>query len=268
MFLHLGRRARNFADNIKKLFFSDINWHKTIMFNFRMLPFKKALFLPIVLYGKIDIRQCTGCIELQSEKLSFGQWKIGQNFCFVNGMYTCYNYTYMAIAGLLKLGDKGRISNGCHISVQENAVLSLGDDFYISANARVGCYEEIMIGNRTRISWNTQIYDTDFHYVLLDNGMVRRRNKPVKIGNSVWIGHDVTINKGTNIGDWCIVSSLSLLNKNYGINHALIAGIPATIKKEGVMRIFGDAEYELNAYFCNNPNSKDYYLQEYEDFVF
>lgn len=42
-------------------------------------------------------------------------------------------------------------------------------------------------GNNSIISWDCLILDTDFHRIYKDGNMINE-NKPIEIGNHVWIG--------------------------------------------------------------------------------
>ncbi len=241
---------------LKATIFGQLNGIKTILFNFRMLPFHEAKHLPIFLYGKVDISQCTGRIEFENnDNLHHGQWSIGNTYSTVYGQNTCYNTTYLAIQGIMKLGHDGHISNGCRISVFKNAVLSFGRGILINPDSIISTYKRIEFGDDCRVSWQCQIYDTNFHFMISDNAMVLRRTEPVYIGKEVWIGHNVTIGKGAALGDGCILAAHSLLNKNY-INekNCIFAGCPAEKKKDGYRRILSEnCEAAIEEFFENNP---------------
>ncbi len=53
---------------------------------------------------------------------------------------------------------------------------------------------------------------------------------PVKIGNRVWIGANVTILPGVSIGDGAIIAAGAVVNKNVEPN-TIVAGVPAKIIK-------------------------------------
>jgi len=52
----------------------------------------------------------------------------------------------------------------------------------------------------------------------------------VKIGSGCWIGQNVTILPGVELGDNVIVGANSLVNKSFGSN-VIIGGIPARVIK-------------------------------------
>lgn len=56
---------------------------------------------------------------------------------------------------------------------------------------------------------------------------------PIIIGENVWIGADVRINKGVIIGNNSIVASASVVTKDVPEN-CIVAGNPAKIVKENI----------------------------------
>ena len=55
--------------------------------------------------------------------------------------------------------------------------------------------------------------------------------KPIKIGNSVWIGSNATILQGITIGDGAIIGANAVVTKDVPKN-TIVAGIPAKIIRE------------------------------------
>ncbi len=51
---------------------------------------------------------------------------------------------------------------------------------------------------------------------------------PVRIGDKVWIGANVTILPGVSIGDGAIIAAGAVVNKNVPSN-TIVAGVPAKI---------------------------------------
>lgn len=139
---------------------------------------------------------------------------------------------------------KGPISfpQGTYIHVAKNGILQFGTKgTFIGTNSKIMCFDRIVIGDNTEITWDCQIYDTSFHYVEVD-GETKKLTAPIIIGNNVWIGNNTTVTKGVTIPDWSIVTSHSLVNKDLGQfgEHCMFAGCPASLKKQGVTRIFDE----------------------------
>lgn len=102
----------------------------------------------------------------------------------------------------------------------------------INAHGRVICHEEISIGDGTQIAWNITLLDADTHHLIVD-GERRPNTAPIRIGERCWIGHDVTVKKGVEIGDGAVIASDSVVTKDIPAN-ALAAGVPAEVKREDV----------------------------------
>jgi maltose O-acetyltransferase len=60
------------------------------------------------------------------------------------------------------------------------------------------------------------------------NSIYRSEIVPVKIGDNVWIGHDVTIMKGVTIGENSIIATGSIVTKDVPHN-SIAAGNPAKV---------------------------------------
>lgn len=122
-----------------------------------------------------------------------------------------------------------KIFSGSRVYINNGASLILGSG-YINNNLNLSCFERIEIGNDVAISENVCIRDSDNHNILSSN---HKKTLPIKIGNKVWIGMNVTILKGVPIGDGCIIAAGSVVNKDIP-NKCLVGGVPAKILKQNV----------------------------------
>ena len=121
------------------------------------------------------------------------------------------------------------VYSGARIYVNEFATLSLGSG-YINTELHLSCFERIEIGYDVAISENVTIRDSDNHEIL--DGK-HQPTQPIKIGNHVWIGANVTVLKGVTIGDGAIIAAGSLVNKDIPAN-CLAGGVPAKILKSNM----------------------------------
>lgn len=93
----------------------------------------------------------------------------------------------------------------------------------------------VNIGNDCMLGKSIVISTTDFHSVI-DKTTLKRINYPkdVYIGNYVWIGSDVKINKGVSVLDESVVGSHSLFTKKFDKDSLCIGGVPAKIIRENI----------------------------------
>ncbi len=113
------------------------------------------------------------------------------------------------------------INRPCMIStLTEEAVIEIGDNCGFSGTV-IGAFCKIKIGNNVRCGANTLITDSDWHS---DDPRVGP-SKPVIIGNNVWLGINVVVLKGVEIGENTLIGANSLVTKNIPAN-VIAAGNP------------------------------------------
>ena len=109
------------------------------------------------------------------------------------------------------------------IEVANGATLSIGNNTTITGNTTIICTQEICIGDCCMISWENLIMDSDFHNIMdVNTSKVKPKQKPITIGNHVWIGCRCTILKGTSIPDDSIVASNSKISKVFNQSNVMI----------------------------------------------
>lgn len=198
-----------------------INILKTLYVNLAYFPFIQAIKFPILCYGKVYIRNAQkGRICVNSNSIKPAMLNIGTP---VLGFLPKKEPTIFDIKGKLELHGKVTLGKGCAIEVCANGTLSFGDNTMITGKTTILCTQQINIGRQCMISWDNLIMDTDWHNVVSKNtGKVFPKQKPIIIGDHVWIGCRCTILKGTDIGNDSIVASNSKLTKAIEGNNILI----------------------------------------------
>lgn len=245
---------------VRKVFglVSDLDIAKTIFFNFKVLPFRQAIKMPIWIGRKYKIFKYShirrkgvvikcpvrcGVLRLN--------WRIAE--------YIGYHLSgSMLLEGKMEVNGFCIIGQGSNVYVKKGATLVLGKNVQITGNTRLIVHQSIEIGSDVLISWDVQIYDTDFHYILRDKDKIHRLTLPVRIGSNVWICNNVTVGKGSFIPSDCIVSANSLVNKRYIMSKhgILLAGSPAAIKKENLLPVINAEKERLYDYIFDNDKSK------------
>ncbi len=130
----------------------------------------------------------------------------------------------------LVLGDGVGFFRGNRLVLQaDGAELSIGEGTYLNWGCTVVARQRVEIGQWCAIAWNVSIMDSDFHR--LDGA--GPTTVPVRIGNFVWIGANVTILKGVTVGDGAVIAAGALVTEDVPAA-ALVAGVPARVVRTDV----------------------------------
>ncbi len=232
---------------------------KTLYFNLRSLPLHQAMKMPIYIYEDVEIISSAGDVMIQCDNISTGMIKWGWFYGYRSNGVTRINNR-----GTIIFHGNGKIIRGCEIMTREGAVLEVGHDFFFGEGFMIYCWDNIVIGNHPRFAYNSQIFDTDFHYSMNTNtGEVRRRCKPVRIGDYNWIGNNTTIKKGTVTPNHIVVAAAyCVLAKDYSKDipeYSVIGGTPVRLLKKDYSRIWNNEHKriaEISKWFNEHPASK------------
>lgn len=134
---------------------------------------------------------------------------IGDNCRFVNVTFWIEDSGNKII-----IGNRNSFCGLCQIAAIEGTTVTVGD----------GCL----------VSSNVYFRTGDSHSITNLNGERINPSKDITIGNHVWIGTNVYILKNTFVNDDCVIGACSLLNKKYEKTNCVIAGNPASIRKEQI----------------------------------
>ncbi len=176
----------------------------------------------------VVVHRKTGINIAKSAKIHVANGRLAINKSWSKGDPFA-SYLFMAEDATLKVENSFDIYSGAKIYINRGAELSLGGG-YINHNVNISCFKKIEIGKGVVISEHVTIRDSDDHEMV---GSTKAFTQPIKIGNHVWIGLNVTILKGVTIGDGAIVAAGSVVTKDVP-PHSIVAGVPAKIIKENV----------------------------------
>lgn len=121
-----------------------------------------------------------------------------------------------------------------------HSTLFVGDSVEMGDMTHIVAYERVNIGNNVLIASKTFISDSNHGCYKGNNQddpstMPKLRKivtSPVTIGNNVWIGENVVILAGTEIGDGCVIGANSVVNGKKFPANCILAGAPARIVKK------------------------------------
>lgn len=122
--------------------------------------------------------------------------------------------TLVDFRGNVVFNGRCSLGKGCKVIVDRGGRLEFGKNFNCTAGLNLECKKSIRFGDNCVLSWDITIIDTDFHPIYDENKNVLNPNKPVVIGNNVWIGYNSNILKGVEIADNVVIASNSVVSKN------------------------------------------------------
>ena len=208
---------------------------KSIWFNFRLLPFRQACKLPLLLSHRSRLVNISGKLILRTDNLKVGLVKIGFNT--YQGTNFHYDSTRINLRGTMFVDGSCCFGSGSSVEVTENGVLTLGCRFNLGPKSLIICNKAITFGEDVQTSWNCTFMDTDQHALVDLDGNRTNNDRPIRLGDNVWIGCHVIITKGTSLASNTTIGAGSVVHGCFDEMNVVIAGNPARIVKNGVRRI-------------------------------
>lgn len=206
--------------------------YKTIYFNFKYFPFSEAICFPVIVSKNVYLKRMKGTITfdcpIRYKIVSFGFGNVG---IFDDKM----SRSIWEVSGDVIFKGKTQLGHGSKISVGNNGVLVVGDNFKINAESTIVAHRKVEFGNDCLLSWDVLIMDSDFHSLQDQEGNKINESKPISIGDHVWIGCRTTILKGTEIPSNCVIGANTVLSRKLEKQCAVYAGSPAKIVKENIV---------------------------------
>ena len=193
-----------------------LNRIKSIYFNFRYLPFKQAVYLPIWITTNFKVM-----------KLKRGQ--IILDFPYRKNFFLgdCGSVGLQEMKGGIYLED------GAKLILNAMCVIEFGRNFYCNKNCHIRSAERIKFGDECSLGWNVQINTDDGHSILHDGKAVKRVGS-IDIGDHVWLTSNTIVIKNVSIADGCIVAQGTVVTKSITEPKVLVGGIPAKIIRQDV----------------------------------
>lgn len=250
-----------------KLEYSKLNVLKTLIFNFRTMPFSVAIKLPVFLYGKIDLYFLKGKIEFQNCEIEKGMIKMGMNKDYL-GTHKGASVFILSEESKIIFNGQSEFYSNFLLRTGKGGVLNIGKDTLFGNSVKLVCIKTITIGEGTRIAFEGQVIDSNFHYIYnLDKEEVKPRETDINIGTYNWIGNRTTISKGARTNSFTIVASSSVLSRDYTKTEdkfVVLAGQPAKMVAKDMRRVYNiKLENTLFEYFeqGNKTISEDLKIQ-------
>lgn len=104
--------------------------------------------------------------------------------------------------------------------------LKIGSYCFFNINSSITCTENIEIGDNCKFGNNLVIVYRGHNYRAEGQytpDTLEFISSPIKIGNNVWVSAGVTILRGTEIGDNCVIGAGTVVKGNYLDNLIIIS---------------------------------------------
>lgn len=241
---------------------------RTVYFNFRTLPFKQAIKLPVYIYSGHHLFILAGKVIIKGP-IYRGMIKIGKNtesfsMCDHSGFIQINEGCNLIFQGPAKLGVNTKLRLVC-------SDITFGRNLFIGTGVRIianGSY--IKIGECSRIAFESVIMNSSFHFTYNEvKGSYSQMSNPIIIGNYNWIGNRSSISGNTQTKDFTIVCAGSLINKDYTSidgENPMLGGQPAKLITNGIKRVFSpDTHNKVSKWFEENPGKRFWQTPELFD---
>jgi acetyltransferase-like isoleucine patch superfamily enzyme len=127
----------------------------------------------------------------------------------------------------VRMGRGVLLQDGVYLRAGTEGRITIADRVAINSFARIFGHGSITIGEDTQIGPGALITTTDHDY-LRD---LETTFKGVRIGKGVWIGANVTILPGVEIGDQAVIGAGAVVNRSIP-PRVLAVGVPARVVRQ------------------------------------
>lgn len=206
----------------------------TLRLNFRLLPFRQACRLPIVVEGPLRLDLGPDAKLVLPADAKRGTVVIGSR-----------HETYKASSGKTQFSFFGtwivdgrvRIGIDSCLYIHPNATFHTGADVFIARDSQIECAEAITLGNQV-LAGEIYLCDTAGHTVS-HHGKTLPMTRPIHIAEGCYFGFRTQVLRGAVIPPHCVIGSGAVCTRDfaqeYPEGHLLLTGVPAEVKATDVV---------------------------------
>lgn len=122
---------------------------------------------------------------------------------------------------IIRVSGDGKIIIGKNVEFRENIILNatnggvieIKDNVFLNDYVCLNARKKILIGAGTQIGQGVKMYDHDHEY-MFDDFKHKFLVDPINVGCNTWIGADVIVLRGSDIGKRCVIGASSLVKGN------------------------------------------------------
>ena len=206
---------------------------QSIIFNFKYLPIKQALKLPILVY-KPHFLKLGGSVCIENSNIHFGMIRMGflVTRTYPNsGIHWCNE-------GNIVFKGKAVIKNDCYILCGNQGKIVFGERFEASAGTKIVSRCSITFGKYTSLGWGVIVMDTNFHPLYdLEKKEFKQAFGPIEIGDYNWFATQCVIMPRVKTPEHCIFGIRSIVTRGAIFeSYCVHGGSPLRVLSRNVMR--------------------------------
>ena len=137
---------------------------------------------------------------------------------------------------VVEIGEDTCINQGNIYIEDHNNCVTIGDRTNLCGKIHLACTEgrSIKMGNDCLCSSEIVLRTGDSHSVIDMSGERINSAADVVIGDHVWIGYRVLVNKGVVIPENTVIGTGAVVTKSFDESNTILAGVPAKVVKKNI----------------------------------
>jgi len=208
----------------------------SIIFNFRYLPFKQAVKLPIWAC-KPHIHKFKGKVIIDAEHIKTGMIRLGVHGgrMYPNNGFSWTNEGIVIFKGYCMIGNNSFIITG------DQGKIVFGDDFIATTSVKIISFCGITFGEHARLGWDSIVMDTNFHpFYNRETEQFKRAFGRISIGDYNWISTQSVVLHSVETPHHCYFGLRSVITRSGDYeSYCLYGGSPLRVLSRNVERIIG-----------------------------
>lgn len=137
---------------------------------------------------------------------------------------------------IIEIGENTCIKDGDIYIEDDNNNIVIGNGTNLCGKIHLACTEgtKIHIGNDCLFSSEIVFRTGDSHSIVDVSGNRTNFAADIIIGDHVWVGYRVLVNKGVTVPSNTVIGTGSVLTKTIDESNTVVAGVPAKIVKRNI----------------------------------